>query len=98
MNDSKGAMDLERALSELIVPVRLGDGLDAAAVDRAFVALRIAATGWKARGCVAIPDAVLLVAAYPDLEAASYLYDDTQAERIREIARLLNDECLHALS
>jgi hypothetical protein len=62
MDDSQGPSDLERALSELIVPVRGGDGLDAAAVDRAFAAVRIAAADWRARGCVSIPDAVLLVA------------------------------------
>ena len=97
MDDSLGASDLENALQELITPVRLGDGLDALAVDRAFAVVRVIAAEWRARGCVPLADAALLVAFYPDLEAASYLYGDLDAERIREVARQLNEECLHSL-
>jgi hypothetical protein len=97
MDDSQGASDLEHAIQELITPVRLGDGLDALAVDRALAAVRVTAAQWRARGCVSLADAALLVASYPDLEAASYLYGDSDAERIREVARQLNEECLRSL-
>ena len=89
--------ELEQALQGLVVPVRLGDGLDAAAVERATLAVRVARARWKTRECISTSEVALLLAVYPDLEAASYLYGDSDAERIRETARQLSEEMLLAV-
>lgn len=86
------------ALVDFATELRLGAGLGQAGVARAHAAIEAAGLRWRADGSVPLPDALIVVAFYPDVEATSYLDGDTEAEQIREAARQLSEALLNALA
>ena len=89
--------ELERAASSLLISLRMGEGLDSARLDHLRAALTEAAEQWTQRDSVPRSTVALLVALYPDFEAASYGYPNTQAEEIQEAARQLSEHILSLL-
>lgn len=85
------------AAEALVVPIRNGDGVSQAALDTFNRELSVASARWRVVGHVPIRAVATLVSIYPDVEAASYIYPEAEAETIRETARLFSEFVLRCL-
>jgi hypothetical protein len=94
MNDSNAFV---HSAETLVVPIRMGEGLNPVAVEDFYETLSARAREWQRQGSVPLADAAVLAAIYADIEAASYSYPPSTAESIREQARQLSERLLEHL-
>ena len=79
------------AAEGLLVPLRMGDGLDEAALARLESALDDFASAWRGEAMIPKAAASVLAELCPALETSSYLYPDERGNVVRQQAAMLSD-------
>jgi hypothetical protein len=92
------ADDLETVLTEFAVRIRSGDGLAPDGVAKCSDAISRAALRWRSEDRIERREVAVLVAFFPDVEAASWSYPEAIQEEIYDAVAQLNDEVLEALA
>ena len=91
MTDSS-VIGVIEAVKALLVPLRMGQGLDETALADLERALEKFAVDWSHEKVIPKVAASVLAELIPSLESASYLYPDERGQRILELSATLSDK------
>jgi hypothetical protein len=83
--------ELLDAIVKVTTPLRMGDGIDAAALETLTATLGRLAGEWSGRAEVPKDAAAALAELYPAVTGASYAYPTDYGDQVRDLAETLFD-------